>query len=98
MIKFFEVALKKFRTGNKLEAYDIQMRMDEIASNDEEVSKWSDSTFKKINVQYRKALKDVGLYNGSTLKRESKASSSFWEYFKNKNEYWFLEACFVNIQ
>ena len=93
----FEVALKKFRTGNKLEAYDIQMRMDEIASNDEEVSKWSDSTFKKINVQYRKALKDVGLYNGSTLKRESKASSSFWDYFKNNNESWFLEACFINL-
>lgn len=93
----FEVALKKFRTGNKLEVYDIQMRMDEIASSNAEVSKWSETTFKKINVQYRKAIKDVGLYNGTALSRESKASSTFWDYFKNNNESWFLQACFINL-
>jgi hypothetical protein len=93
----FEVTLKKFKTGNKLEAYDVQMRIDEIASNDDEVSKWSEKTFNKINVQYRKAIKDIGLYNGSTLKRETKAREIFWDYFKNNNESWFLEACFINI-
>lgn len=93
----FEVALKKFKTGNKLESYDIQMRMDEIASNNPEVSKWSETTLKKINVQYRKAIKDVNLYNGIFLKRESKATSFFWDYFKNNNESWFLEACFINL-
>lgn len=93
----FEVTLKKFKTGNKLEAYDIQMRMDEIASRDEEISNWSDSTFKKINVQYRKAIKDVGLYYGTSLKRETKARAIFWDYFKNNNEFWFLEACFINL-
>ena len=93
----FEVALKKFKTGNKLNPYDIQMRMDEIASIDDEVSKWSDSTLKKINVQYRKAIKDIGIYNGTSLIRESKANTLFWNYFKNNNESWFLEACFINI-
>lgn len=93
----FEVTLKKFKTGNKLEAYDIQMRIDEITSNNEEVSKWSEKTFNKINVQYRKAIKDIGLYNGTTLKRETKAKAIFWDYFKNNNESWFLEACFINI-
>lgn len=93
----FEVVLKKFKTGNKLNPYDIQMRMDEIASIDEEVSKWSDSTLKKINVQYRKAIKDIGIYNGTSLIRESKANTLFWNYFKNNNESWFLEACFINI-
>lgn len=93
----FEVTLKKFKIGNKLEAYDIQMRIDEITSNDEEVSKWSEKTFNKINVQYRKAIKDIGLYNGTTLKRETKARAVFWDYFKNNNESWFLEACFINI-
>lgn len=93
----FEVSLKKFKTGDKLEAYDVQMRMDEIASKDEEVSKWSEATLKKINVQYRKAIKDVGLYNGTTLIREAKASSAFWDYFKTNNEAWFLEACFINV-
>lgn len=93
----FEVVLKKFKTGNKLNPYDIQMRMDEIASIDDEVSKWSDSTLKKINVQYRKAIKDIGIYNGTSLIREAKASTLFWNYFKNNNESWFLEACFINI-
>lgn len=93
----FEVTLKKFKTGNQLEAYDIQMRIDEITSNDEEVSMWSEKTFNKINVQYRKAIKDIGLYNGTTLKRETKARAIFWGYFKNNNESWFLEACFINI-
>lgn len=92
----FEVALKKFKTGNKLNPYDIQMRMDEIASIDDEVSKWSDSTLKKINVQYRKAIKDVGIYNGTSMIKETKASTLFWNYFKYNNENWFLEACFIN--
>ena len=94
----FEVTLKKFKTGNKLEAYDIQMKIDEIASYDNEVSKWSDKTFKKLNVQYRKSIKDIGIYNGTTLKSETKARTIFWDYFKNNNEVWFLEACFINLK
>jgi hypothetical protein len=92
----FEVALKKFKTGNKLNPYDIQMRMDEIASIDDEVSKWSEVTLKKLNIQYRKAIKDVGICNGTSLIRESKAGNLFWNYFKYNNENWFLEACFIN--
>lgn len=93
----FEVTLKKFKTGNKLDAYDVQMRIDEIASFDDNVAKWSDLTLRKLNVQYRKMIKDVGLYDGKILLKESKASTIFWDYFKNNNEAWFLEACFVNI-
>lgn len=92
----FEVIVKKYKTGQTLEAYDIQMRMDEISSFDNDVAKWSAITLKKINVHYRKALKDAGLYDGKLLLKESKASSSFWDYFKNNNESWFLEACFIN--
>lgn len=92
----YEVALKKFKTGSSLDAYDIQMRMDEIASFDEIVASWSATTIKKINVQYRKALKDAGLYNGKALHKTDKASSMFWDYFLNHNESWFLEACFKN--
>ena len=90
-----EVALKKFRIGNKMDAYDIQMRMDEIASKDEYVSKWSSSTMKKINVQYRKALKDTGLYDGSHLMPPVKISKAFWQYFEDINESWFLVSCFI---
>jgi len=92
----FEVGLKKYKTGSKLDAYDIQMRMDEIASADVNVAGWSDSTFKKLNTRYIKAIKDVGLFNGKTLQKPSGVSNIFWNYFENSNESWFLEACFIN--
>ena len=92
----FEVSLKKFKVGSNLDAYDIQMRLDEIASFDDTVAEWSDSTLKKLNVQYRKALKDVGLYDGETLYKPLNIGSIFWSYFEEINEAWFLEACFMN--
>jgi len=90
-----EVALKKFITGNTMTAYDIQMRLDEIASKDEHVAKWSNKTFDKINVQYRKAVKDVGIYDGANLNRPNNVSPLFWQYFESLNENWFLTACFL---
>ena len=90
-----EVALKKFITGNTMTAYDIQMRLDEIASKDEHVAQWSNKTFDKINVQYRKALKDVGIYDGANLNRPNNVSPLFWQYFESLNENWFLTACFL---
>jgi hypothetical protein len=90
-----EVALKKFKTGNAMNAYDIQMRLDEIASKDDYVSKWSNMTLDKINVQYRKAIKDVGLYDGINLIRPLKVTPTFWQYFEDINEGWFLTACFI---
>ncbi len=92
-----EVTLKKFKTGNTLSAYDIKMRLDEIATKDDYVSQWTKSTFEKINVQYRKVIKDVGLYDGSHLVRPLKISSSFWQYFEDIGEDWFLTACFIKI-
>lgn len=92
-----EVALKKYRIGAKLNAYDIQMRFEEIMSYNEEVASWSMSTFKKLNVQYRKALRDAGLYDSNkVLKKPLKPNNQFWNYFKETNEQWFLEACFMN--
>jgi hypothetical protein len=91
-----EVALKKFKTGNTLNAYDIQMRLDEISSKDDFVSSWSESTLEKINVQYRKAIKDAGLFDGNNLVKPVGIISSFWKYFEDINESWFLSACFIN--
>ena len=90
-----EVALKKFKTGNTMTTYDVQMRMDEIASKDDHVSQWSNSTLEKLNVQYRKALKDAGLYDGNHLIRPLKVSPTFWRYFEEINEGWFITACFI---
>lgn len=90
-----EVALKKFKTGNTMSTYDLQMRLDEIASQDIFVSEWSQETLEKINVQYRKVIKDVGIYDGSHLIRPLKISPTFWQYFEDINEGWFLTTCFI---
>ena len=92
----FEVTIKKFKSGNKLDAFDLQMRLDELASTDEDIAKWSESTFNKINVQYRKALKDAGLFDGEKPTKVSKVNDYFWNFFNDINESWFLEACFKN--
>lgn len=91
----FQVSVRKFKLGDTVEEYDVQMRLDELASQSDEVDSWSETTIKKINVQYRKALKDAGLYDGKYLKRPNIESDQFWEYFKDKSNNWFLEACFM---
>ena len=90
-----EVSLKKFKTGKTLNAYDIQMRLDEIASKDSFVASWSQSTLEKLNVQYRKAIKDASLFDGSNLTKPFGINPSFWKYFEDINETWLLSACFI---
>jgi len=89
-----EVGLKKFRTGDNLDAYAVQMRMDELSATDEEVDSWSESTLDKINSQYRTTLKDCGLLTGEDLNPPSNISASFWDYFEGIGEGWFKEMCF----
>lgn len=90
----FEVAVKKFKTSGRLTEYDIQMRLDEIASTDDYVAGWSEATFKKLNTRYRKALMDAGLFNGENLISSEVHNPEFWNYFKDKADTWFLTACF----
>jgi hypothetical protein len=90
-----EVSLKKYRLGSKLDAYGISMFLDEVASKDDYVATWSGATLEKINVQYRKALKDAGLLKDTTLQKPNAINSLFWNYFKETNEFWFIEACFI---
>lgn len=93
----FEVTVKKYKTGGKLTEYDIQMRLDEIASNDDYVASWSNSTFKKINTRYCKAIEDAGLYANGKLIKSEVLNPSFWNYFKENGDNWFLTACFTEI-
>jgi hypothetical protein len=92
----FQVTVRKQKLGLGLEEYDIQMRLDELSSTSSDVESWSESTVKKINTQYRKAIKDAGLYKGKELRKVSDISNDlFWNYFKENEESWFLEACFI---
>lgn len=91
-----EVALKKYKTGSSLGTFDVTMRLDKLASENEDLASWSDGTLDKLNSQYRKVIKDAGLFNKGDLNKPIGISSSFWTYFKQINEAWFLEACFSN--
>lgn len=92
-----EVVVKKFRLGLPLNEYDIQMRFDEIASQNDDVGNWADITMYKLNIQIRKALKDTNLYDGKTLHKPNQIGSAFLDYFKENSELWFLEACFIDM-
>jgi len=90
-----EIALKKFNIGSDLDAYDITMRFDEIASVDEFVASWSEQTEKKLNSRYRNSLKNIGLYDGVKLRKPENIRAQFSAYFEQSNEVWFLESCFL---
>lgn len=90
----FQVTVNKQKTGIPLNEYDIQMRLDELSTLSKDVQSWSETTVKKINSRYRKALKDAGLYDGIKLRRPNRINEGFWNYFKENDETWFLEACF----
>ncbi|MBU4485344.1 MAG: DUF1819 family protein [Candidatus Delongbacteria bacterium] len=89
-----EVALKKYKIGNDLNAFSVKMRLDEIASVNDIVGSWSESTLDKLNSQYRTTLKECGLLKGERLSNHLIISDSFWEYFEDIGESWFKEVCF----
>jgi hypothetical protein len=90
-----DVAIKKYKIGSTLEAYDITMYFDELASKNDEVASWSAKTIDKLNSRYRKMLLDLEIYDGKNLKRANINRNTFWSYFEEINESWFLEACFL---
>jgi len=94
----FEVVAPKWKLHSKnLDNYDIQMRMDRIASFDETVYNWTEQTKKKLITKYRKILREAGLMRDDKLIKPEGITSEFWQYFIQLNEPWFIEACFYNI-
>lgn len=89
-----EVAMKKYKTGDYLTPYSVQMRLDELSASDSEIGNWSENTLDKINSQYRKVLKNCGLLTNETLQAPSNIADSFWEYFDSIGDGWFKELCF----
>ena len=92
----FDLALRKFRIGSELRALDVEQFLDLLGGRDEYVGSWSDETLKKLNSQYRQALRDAHLLDGAQLKVAHGVRPSFWNYFRDNNEAWFIEACFEN--
>ncbi|WP_158973847.1 BrxA family protein [Cellulophaga sp. L1A9] len=91
----FQVTVQKQKLGLLLTEYDVQMRLDELSSSSVDVESWSETTIRKINTQYRTAIKDAGLYNNEKLHKPININQTFWAYFKENDEVWFLDACFI---
>ena len=92
----FDLALRKFRIGSELRALDVEQFLDLLGGRDAYVGSWSAETMKKLNSQYRQALRDAHLLEGAQLKVANGVRPAFWNYFKDQNEHWFIEACFEN--
>ena len=93
----FEVVLQKWKSLDfNVEKFDLQMRLDEISSSDEEVARWSDSTRNKLQTVYLRMLREAGLLGRTRLRKPENIDSSFWEYFIAAGAPWFLEACFLS--
>lgn len=90
----FEVAYQKFLIGAELDAYSISLFLDSLASKDDYVGGWSDSTLDKLNTQYRKVLTDCGMLDKSVLRPIYGITTEFWNYFQELGEKWFIQACF----
>lgn len=92
----FEVVVKKWRALDySLERFDLQMRLDEIASQNEEVAGWTESTHTKLLTVFQRMLREAGLLGRTRLRKPENIDTSFWEYFVSIGASWFLEACFL---
>jgi hypothetical protein len=90
-----EGALKQWRgLARRLEALDLQRRLDEIASMDEEVGSWTEATQRKTITVYLRTLAEAGLLKDGALVKPAAIAPDFWAYFAQLGEAWFSEACF----
>jgi hypothetical protein len=92
-----EVTLKRWKAmSGTLEIFDLQMRLDEIASMDEDVGAWSELTKQKTITVYLRTLKESGLFKNEHLIKPTQTEPDLWEYFIKNGESWFPGACFVH--
>lgn len=93
----FEVILQKWkRLDTHLDTFDLKMRMDELASKNEEIASWSDSTQLKVTTVFLRCLREVEFLKKGKLIKPSEQPSWFWEFFVQIGEPWFLEACLLS--
>lgn len=94
----FLVTVKRYHIDSTMpETFYYKMATDELASENKTVAAWSETTLTKTLSNYRSLLRVSGLLKGDQLSTPYVAVS-FWDQFKVKNEFWFLEACFQSIK
>lgn len=93
-----EVVLKKWREmSRQIETIDLQMRLDEIASNHPEVDEWTEATKTKAITVYIRTLTEAGLLKKGQLLAPTGIESDFWTYFIQNGESWLLNVCFSEM-
>lgn len=92
----FEVVLKKWkRMQTNLTKEDLEMRLEEICSTDEEVDGWSEATKTKTITQFIRVLREAGMMRGNELMKPKVNDLEFWNLFLKWGDPWFLEACLL---
>lgn len=91
------VTLNLWRSASaEIQASDVMLYVNELASQDPFVDSWSESTRKKIATTYILMLHQAGLMEDeSPALRQPELDDDDWMYYIRTGEAWFLEACFL---
>ena len=88
---------------DKWSKYDLELTNTDYSSflfskSDQhpEILEWTTNTQTKLIQIAKLMLKEVGILEGNKL-RQLYLPDSFWEFFINMGELWYLEAMFLNI-
>jgi hypothetical protein len=94
----FKVTVKRFHIDATLpETFYYKMAVDELASENPVVAGWSETTLTKTFSNYRSLLRISGLLSGDRLCLPD-VHQQFWDQFRARNEFWFMEACFQPLK
>lgn len=96
----FNVTIHQWNSSSPtVEPFLYQMELNEISGKEDAVYNWTDNTKTKVISVYMKILKDIGMLNSKSYRLQSiNLENSFYSYFVQKRELWFLDACLVTIQ
>ncbi len=91
-----EVVLGKWRSLDlHLDKNDVLYFFDKKSHYHEEIDQWSDTTRIKTATVIIRILKETGILNNNQL-TQIDASNSFWRFFVEQGDPWFLELCLLS--
>jgi len=91
----FKVTVPRFLSLElEIDPYKYRMRLEEIASVEENVAGWSQETWEKLITRYAYMLETAGLSIANRLTKPD-IPSHFYCYFVGKEEYWVLDSFFL---
>jgi hypothetical protein len=91
----FNVTVPRFLSLElEIDLYKYRMRLEEIASVEENVAGWSEETWEKLITRYVYMLETAGLSIANRLTKPD-IPAHFYCYFVEKEEYWVLDSFFL---